>query len=402
MDALRGIVRLIERTGHEGERCEDADSGLLGMLDRLCGCVTSNEAVLVAPGASAIGVFTAGASEKTIRIDVDILNRMMNLVGELVLTRNQILRSQVDEESFPELARRLDAVTIDLREVVMQARMQPVGQLFGKFPRLVRDLSLSCGKEVRLVLEGQDTALDKSLLEAIKDPLTHALRNAVDHGVESPAERLAAGKPRVGLIRVTAFQREGSVVIELVDDGGGIQAEKVVAKALQAGLISADATSRMTPAEMLQLIFLPGVSTAGTVTNVSGRGVGMDVVKNNVERIGGSADISSTPGKGTMLRLRIPLTLAIVPALVVESGGQSFCLPQSTLLELVHVPWNEASELIEKIGEAEMYRLRETLLPMVWLDRLLAFEAGERRRPEHGFYLAVLEIDGCRFGLAVR
>ncbi len=401
MDALRGLVRLIERTGYEGECSDDADSSLLGMLNDLCGCANSNEPSPPATGVAAVSAFAARASEKTIRIEVEILNRMMNLVGELVLTRNQMLRSQVDKESFPQLARRLDAVTIDLRDVVMQARMQPVGQLFGKFPRLVRDLALSCGKEVRLVLEGQDTALDKSLLEAIKDPLTHALRNAIDHGVESPTERLAAGKPRLGLVRVTAFHREGAVVIELADDGGGINVEKVLAKAAQANLVTADAASKMTPAEKLQLIFLPGVSTARTVTNLSGRGVGMDVVKNNIERIGGSVEITSALGKGTMLRLRIPLTLAIIPALVVESGGQSFCLPQSALLELVHVPWKEASELVEKIGEAEMYRLRETLLPMVWLDRLLELEADERRRADHGFYLAVLEFEGCRFGLAV-
>ena len=275
---------------------------------------------------------------------------MMNLVGELVLTRNQMLQSDMEAANFPELARRLDSVTADLRETVMQARMQPVGHLFGKFPRMVRDLAQTCGREVRIEFFGQETGLDKSLLEAIKDPLTHAVRNAVDHGIEPPAERVMAGKPSEGCVRLRAFHQSGSVVIEVADDGAGIAMERVLAKAVERGLVTAEQAAEMTEREALQLIFLPGFSTAAAVTTVSGRGVGMDVVRANVEKVGGSVELESQVGMGTTLRLRVPLTLAIVPALVVRSGGQSFALPQSALVELVYVPQRDAETAVERIG----------------------------------------------------
>ena len=342
----------------------------------------------------------AALSDKTLRIDVEVLNRMMNLVGELVLTRNQMLQSGMDAANFPELARRLDSVTADLRETVMQARMQPVGNLFGKFPRMVRDLAQTCGREVRIEFSGQETGLDKSLLEAIKDPLTHAVRNAVDHGIEPPSVRVMAGKPAEGCLRLRAFHQSGSVVIELADDGAGIGIERVRAKAVERGLVTIEQAESMTEREALQLIFLPGFSTAAAVTTVSGRGVGMDVVRANVEKVGGSVELESKVGLGTTLRLRVPLTLAIVPALVVRSGGQSFALPQSALVELVYVPKRDEEKAVERMGEAELYRLRERLLPIVWLDRLLGLEmrSGEDR---HGFYMAVLEAEGCRYGLVV-
>ncbi len=270
-----------------------------------------------------------GSTDKTLRIDVDVLNRMMNLVGELVLTRNQMLQSNMEAANFPELARRLDSVTADLRETVMQARMQPVGNLFGKFPRMVRDLARTCGRDVRIEFSGQETGLDKSLLEAIKDPLTHAVRNAVDHGIEAPHVRVLAGKPAEGCVRLRAFHQSGSVVIEVADDGAGIGIERVLAKAVERNLVTAEQAAEMSEREALQLIFLPGFSTAAAVTNVSGRGVGMDVVRANVEKVGGSVEVESKMGVGTTLRLRVPLTLAIVPALVVRSGGQSFALPQT-------------------------------------------------------------------------
>ena len=345
-------------------------------------------------------VSATALSDKTLRIDVEVLNRMMNLVGELVLTRNQMLQSGVEATNFPELARRLDSVTADLRETVMQARMQPVGNLFGKFPRMVRDLAQTCGREVRIEFSGQETGLDKSLLEAIKDPLTHAVRNAVDHGIEPPAVRVLAGKPSEGCLRLRAFHQSGSVVIELADDGAGIAIERVLAKAVERGLVTPEQAADMTEREALQLVFLPGFSTAAAVTTVSGRGVGMDVVRANVEKVGGSVELESKVGVGTTLRLRVPLTLAIVPALVVRSGGQSFALPQSALVELVYVPKRDEERAVERMGAAELYRLRERLLPIVWLDRLLGLEmrSGEDR---HGFYMAVLEAEGCRYGLVV-
>jgi two-component system chemotaxis sensor kinase CheA len=430
MDGLRAILTLIEETGGEGTRSGDEDGELIAELALLNGAmppadvdaellnavVDTGEASVASrpgagnskvPGALQAPVPTAGnreanaaGNDKTLRIDVDVLNRMMNLVGELVLTRNQMLQSDMAAANFPELARRLDSVTADLRETVMQARMQPVGNLFGKFPRMVRDLARTCGREVRIEFAGQETGLDKSLLEAIKDPLTHAVRNAVDHGIEGPADRVLAGKPAEGCVRLKAFHQSGSVVIEVADDGAGIPLERVLAKAIERSLVTAEQAAGMSEREALQLIFLPGFSTAAAVTTVSGRGVGMDVVRANVEKVGGSVEVESRRGEGTTLRLRVPLTLAIVPSLVVRSGGQSFALPQSALVELVDIPKREQAHLLQQIGSAELYRLRESLLPMIWLDRLLGLE-GEGSETSQGHYMAVLEAEGCRYGLVV-
>ncbi len=423
LDGLRAILVLIEETGGEGTRSGDEDGELIAKLALLNGAMPPTEiepallhavvdtgAVPASPKAedtiSTPGSATANserngaANDKTLRIDVDVLNRMMNLVGELVLTRNQMLQSDMASANFPELARRLDSVTADLRETVMQARMQPVGNLFGKFPRMVRDLARTCGREVRVEFTGQETGLDKSLLEAIKDPLTHAVRNAVDHGIESPTDRVLAGKPAEGCVRLKAFHQSGSVVIEVADDGAGIPMERVLAKAVERNLVTPEQAAGMSEREALQLIFLPGFSTAAAVTTVSGRGVGMDVVRANVEKVGGSVEVESRRGEGTTLRLRVPLTLAIVPSLVVRSGGQSFALPQSALVELVDIPQREFARVVQRIGSAELYRLRERLLPMVWLDRLLGLEP-DNPEASQGHYLAVLEADGCRYGLVV-
>jgi two-component system chemotaxis sensor kinase CheA len=407
MDGLRAILRLIELTGSEGSRPDDEDSELIAQIEALHrGRSELAAPVPVQSDASLPAASAAPASGQTLRIDVEVLNRVMNLVGELVLTRNQILQSSAAQgnsgvDGFPALARRLDAVTADLREAVMRARLQPVGHLFGKLPRLVRDLAVSCGKRVRIECEGQETGLDKSLLEAIKDPLTHALRNAIDHGIEAARVRQLAGKPAEGRLQLRAYHHNGSVVIEVEDDGAGIGKSRLLATALDRGLITPERAAAMSEREALQLIFLPGFSTAAKVTHISGRGVGMDVVRANVEKVGGTVEIESVEGRGTLLRLRVPLTLAIVQALVVRSGGQSFCLPQSALAELVYVPWSEAATKVEWIGGAELFPLRDRLLPMVRLDRLLGLDRLPANRQEHGFYLAVLEAGGCRYGLAV-
>ncbi len=422
MDGLRAILLLIERTGTEGVRARDEDSQLIALMARLNlgaegyaaeslpGDAAGAKAEVLleggdAPGGgrreAALAADASGLGEKTLRIDVAVLNRMMNLVGELVLTRNQILQTQADAGNFAELARRLDSVTADLRETVMQARMQPVGHLFQKFPRMVRDLAKSCGKLVRIEFSGQETGLDKSLLEAIKDPLTHAVRNAIDHGIEEPEVRVRAGKPTEGVVRLRARHHNGWVVIEVTDDGAGIQTARVLAKALERQLVTEEEAAEMTERQVLQLVFQPGFSTAAEVTHVSGRGVGMDVVLANVEKVGGTVELESQAGQGTLLRLRVPLTLAIVRALVVRSGGQSFCLAQSSLAELVYVPAREAETAVERIGDAEIYRLREQLLPMVRLDRMLGLESAQGRAATHGFYLVVLEAEGCRYGLVV-
>ena len=346
-------------------------------------------------------VLQVAAAESTLRVDVNLLNRMMNLVGELVLTRNQVLQACAIVPSLTQLSRRLDMVTADLRESVMKARMQPVSNVFSKVPRMVRDLSQSLGRRVRLEMEGQETELDKSLLEAIKDPLTHAVRNALDHGIEPPEERIAAGKDPEGVLRLRAVQEGSHVIIEIADDGAGISVDRVRDKAIERNLISAERVAQQSERELLQLVFLPGFSTAAAVSNVSGRGVGMDVVRTNVERIGGKVELDSGPGKGTTLRLRIPLTLAIIPALIVRSVGQSFALPQAALSELVHLSQPKAASEIEWIENAPLYRLRGSLLPLVFLNRLLVPGLANDRSDPSESYIAVLEADGRRFGLVV-
>ena len=402
MDGLRTILQTIDTTGTEGEQSTDNDDSLIEILLRLkAGEFVAKEAYPSQNrdgGHPALPATVPSTQDKTLRIDVEVLNRMMNQVGELVLTRNRILRCSPGTEDFPELARRLDSVTAELRESVMQARMQPVGHLFNKFPRMVRDLAIRCGRQVRIEFEGQETGLDKGLLEAVRDPLTHAVRNAVDHGIEPPEERVKAGKPAEGAIRLRAFHQSGSVVIEVIDDGAGISTAQVLARAMERGLATPEQAEAMSQREALQLVFLPGFSTAQQVTNVSGRGMGMDVVRTNVEKVGGSVEVESRVGSGTTVRMRVPLTLAIVPALVVQSGGQSFAVPQNSLVELVYVPRHEVEQSVERMGTSELYRLREGLLPLVWLDRLLKLKRSAGAEAAD-FYIAVVESDGRRYGL---
>jgi two-component system chemotaxis sensor kinase CheA len=341
---------------------------------------------------------TSGTADSTLRVDVDLLNRMMNLVGELVLTRNQILQATSADAGFAVLGRRLDMVTADLRESVMKARMQPVSHVFSRFPRLVRDLALGLDKKVRLEMEGQETELDKSLLEAIRDPLTHSIRNSIDHGIEMPDVRVANGKPAEGLVRLRACHEGSHVIVEVHDDGAGMSIEKIRAKAVERQLVPPARAELMNEREILQLIFLPGFSTAEAVTSVSGRGVGMDVVRTNVEKIGGKVEVDSHAGKGTVLRLRIPLTLAIIPALIVHSRGQNFAVPQASLTELVHLSTGENDPRIERLENAALYRLRGRLLPLVFLDRLLQQTPREIGAPCD---IAILNADGRRFGLIV-
>jgi two-component system chemotaxis sensor kinase CheA len=403
-DGLRGILNLIAETGTEGERSDDDDRELIALLVSL-----KTQAAVSPPPASAhdleaqsparTSLSSSSASTPSLRIDVDVLNRMMNLVGELVLTRNQLLESKPGQPQFPDLKRRLSNVTTELRESVRQARLQPLWQLFGKFPRIVRDLAHTCGREVRIEFEGQDTRLDKSLLDAIRDPLTHAVRNAVDHGIEPPAERLKAGKPAEGVVRLRASQQGAFVVIEVTDDGAGISTERVLRNATERGLINASQAASMGQREALQMIFVAGFSTAREVTAISGRGVGMDVVRTNVETIGGTVEVESQLGAGTTIRLRIPLTLAIVPALIVGSAGHCFALPRSALTELVYVTHRDMPLSIQSIGSAEVYRLRDTLLPLVRLDQLLGLPASLPN--DSATYIAVLEDGTRRFGLVL-
>jgi len=354
------------------------------------------------------------ASESTIRVGVGLLDTLMNLVGELVLARNQILQytKKTEEAGLVTAGQRLNLIASELQESVMKTRMQPIGSIWSRFPRTVRDVALGCGKQVRIQMEGQETELDKTLIEAIKDPLTHLVRNAVDHGIEHPEARRAAGKDPEGVMSLRAFHEGGQVNIEISDDGAGLNLQKVVQKAVQKGLITADQAARMTEREMANLIFAAGLSTAEKVTNVSGRGVGMDVVKTNIERIGGTVDLQTALGKGTTVKIKIPLTLAIVPALIVTSAGQRFAIPQVSLLELVGLDGSQAQKGIEMIHGAPVYRLRGRLLPLVHLKQVLKTgvagstqraDAGEKDRT-HAFErvnIVVLQADGRRFGLVV-
>jgi chemotaxis protein histidine kinase CheA len=314
--------------------------------------------------------------EGNIRVDVSLLDKLMNLVGELVLARNQILQYSTNHQdtSFLNTSQRLNLITTELQEGVMKTRMQPIGNIWSRFPRVVRDLALSCGKQVRVEMEGKETDLDKTIVEAIKDPLTHIVRNSVDHGIESPEERRAKGKPAEGRLFLRAFHEGGQVNIEISDDGAGIDQEKVRQKALEHGLITPEQSSRMSERELLNLVFLPGFSTAGKVTNVSGRGVGMDVVKTNIEKIGGVVDLQSKTGEGTTLKIKIPLTLAIIPALTVTTGGDRYAIPQVSLLELVRLEGEEARKSVETIHGVPVYRLRGRLLPLVYLRRELQIQ----------------------------
>jgi two-component system chemotaxis sensor kinase CheA len=357
------------------------------------------------------------ASDSTIRLDVGLLDRLMNLVGELVLVRNQILQfaNRTEENGLAAIIQRLNLITTELQEGVMKTRMQPIGNIWNKLPRTVRDLALGCGKQVRVEMEGQETDLDKTLIEAIKDPLTHLVRNSVDHGIERPEVRQAAGKDPEGRLTLRAFHEGGQVNIEISDDGAGLDQERIRNKAVQKGLISAEQAGRMSDRELVNLVFLPGFSTAETVTSVSGRGVGMDVVKNHIEKIGGTVDLQSTFGHGVLVRMKIPLTLAIIPALIVTSAGERYAVPQVNLLELVGLDGEASGKGIETIHGTPVYRLRGRLLPLVYLTKALrtttAAPAGATAPGPPGVNsglvnsrrvnIVVLEADGRRFGLVV-
>jgi two-component system chemotaxis sensor kinase CheA len=344
-------------------------------------------------------------SDSMVRVDVGLLDKVMNLVGELVLARNQILQfgHRMKDTSFLAASQRLNLITTELQEGVMKTRMQPIGNIWGQFPRTVRDVALGCGKEVNIEMQGKETELDKTIIEAIKDPLTHLVRNSVDHGIELPEDRVKAGKDRAGRLTLRAFHEGGQVNIEISDDGDGLRVERIRQKAVERGLISAEQAARMPEREIFNLIFLPGFSTAEKVTNVSGRGVGMDVVKTNVEKIGGTVDLQSTPGRGTTVRVKIPLTLAIIPALVVTCSGDRYAIPQVSLLELVRLTPEQATTGIEMVQGAPVHRLRGRLLPLVYLSREMGFSGSQDTKPQKGnvVNIVVLQAEGRQFGLVV-
>jgi len=324
----------------------------------------------------------------------------MNLVGELVLTRNQVLQfsASQDDVVLNGIAHRLNLITAELQERVMKTRMQPVSRIFNQFPRVVRDLAAALHKQIDLEIEGGETELDRTLVEAMKDPLTHIVRNSCDHGIELPADRLASGKAAAGRLLLRAFHEGGQVNIEIADDGAGIDPGRVRSKAIERGLLGAEQAARLSDREAVNLVFLPGFSTARAVTKVSGRGVGMDVVRTHIEAIGGTVELLSLPGAGVTVMIRIPLTLAIVPGLLVQAGGERFVIPQVSLHELIRLDGDSVHNAIEYVHATPVFRRRGGLLPVVDLCQVLKLSA--QRNPDE-LSIVVVEADGRRFALLV-
>jgi len=316
---------------------------------------------------------SGGASETTLRVNVKLLDSLMNLAGELVLSRNELIQAAATTQQnlVASATQRINLVTSELQEAIMLTRMQPVGNIFNKFPRVVRDLAIRLGKKVELSVSGKDVELDKTIIEGLGDPLTHLVRNSADHGIEDPDVRRGRGKSETGQIWLKAYHEAGQVNIEVADDGRGIDPGKVAEAAVQKGLISPKQAQSMSEKEKIALIFLPGFSLAEKVTDVSGRGVGLDVVKTNLDRLGGQIDIESKVGRGTTIRIKLPLTLAIIPSLMISCSGQRYALPRVNVVELLRLPAHQIKDRIEKVGGAEVVRLRQELLPVLSLAKLL-------------------------------
>ncbi|MDP2621142.1 MAG: chemotaxis protein CheW [Hyphomicrobiales bacterium] len=355
-------------------------------------------------------VKASGLKGKSIRVSVDALEHLMTMVSELVLTRNQLLeiarRQEENEYKVPLL--RLSSVTAELQEGIMKARMQPIGNAWQKLPRIVRDLGFELDKRIELEMNGAETELDRQVLELIRDPLTHMIRNSCDHGLETTAERIVAGKPEIGRITLSAYHEGGHIIISIGDDGRGINTESIKRKILSAGLVTEAELEQMTEPQIHKFIFHPGFSTATEVTSVSGRGVGMDVVRANIELIGGSVELKSVAGQGSTFTIKIPLTLAIVSALIVEASGHRFAVPQLSVLELVRVQ-AKSEHRIEMIKDTPVLRLRNQLLPLVHLAKLLMLDDGERggegaggrKTSEETGFIVVTQVGSQCFGIVV-
>lgn len=421
VDVVRGILSVIEETGTDGD---DDYPNLIAKLDKLCidqDCPADNDTTEVEqqeieppvktheknqiePETDVNEAKLSSVTDTTIRVDIALLDKMMNLVGELVLSRNQILQfiNIQDYVTLNAATQHLNLITSELQENVMKTRMQPILNIWNKFPRIVRDLAHSLGKEVVITMEGKETELDKSIIESIKDPLTHIVRNAVDHGIELPDVRESQGKSREALIKLKAYHEGGIVNIEISDNGGGINLEKVKKKALEQGLYTAEQLAHMKENEVINLIFMPGFSTAEKITNISGRGVGMDVVKTNIEKIGGSIDIKSHLGQGTNLKIKIPLTLAIIPAIIVTCNDECYAIPQVNLVELILIEEENIKKDIEYIQNIPIYRLRGKLLPLIYLGEVLKNnKESDVLSKRKSIQIIVLEANDYQYGLIV-
>jgi two-component system chemotaxis sensor kinase CheA len=387
-----------EESPAEMETAEDEDAGEIEAAPELIEDEampeTIEELAEASPAAKAQPVEKAGGVEdkkesaiasQSIRVNVDLLENLMTMVSEMVLTRNQllqILRGQKDSE-FAAPLQRLNQVVSELQEGVMMTRMQPIGNAWAKLPRIVRDLSLELGKKMELVMKGAETELDRQVLDLIKDPLTHMVRNSADHGLESTDKRIAAGKPEAGKITLNAYHEGGHIIIQISDDGSGLPTEILKNKAIASGLTTEAEAETMTEQQIQKFIFKAGFSTAAEVTSVSGRGVGMDVVRTNIEKIGGTIELNSVEGRGTTFTIKIPLTLAIVSALIVECGGERFAIPQISVLELVRASAN-SENTVERINNTPVLRLRNRLLPLVNLRELMKLDPEAEENPAEG------------------
>ncbi|MFA5582732.1 MAG: chemotaxis protein CheW [Bacteriovoracaceae bacterium] len=400
--AIDVIELLLQRPVHEHER-----PGLRKIADVICRALEKASLVSEIEIASELPKVIAKeekeVSNSSIRVSVSLLDSLMALMGEMVLVRNQVLQfsNKTEDLEFLSMSKRLNVITSEIQEQMMKTRMQAIGNVFAKFNRVVRDLAGDLGKNINLHIEGSETELDRSLLEAIKDPLTHIVRNSCDHGIETPEVRLEKGKPSNGRIEIKAYHEGGQVFIEVKDDGKGLSRQHIINKALEKNLITSSEAQGLSDKEAFELIFLPGFSTASQVSNVSGRGVGMDVVRTNIERIGGNVELSGEENVGTTIKIKIPLTLAIIPALMVKCGGATFAIPQLKLEELVRVDLEDNPHQIETLYGAAMYRLRGNLLQLVDMNVILgesnSFEVGNKTV----FNIAVLNADGNLFGVII-
>ncbi len=336
---------------------------------------------------------------QSIRVTVDTLEHLMTMVSELVLTRNQLLEivRRHEDSEFKTPLQRLSNVTAELQEGVMKTRMQPIGNAWQKLPRILRDLSQELGKQIELEMQGAETELDRQVLDLIKDPLTHMVRNSADHGLESPQERRAAGKPEQGRIRLSAYHEGGYIIIQVADDGRGLDTDRIKAKAVAQDLVSDEDVEKLSEAAIHKFIFQPGFSTAAKITSVSGRGVGMDVVRNNIDQIGGTIDVKSVAGVGLSFTIKIPLTLAIVSALIVEAAGERFAIPQLSVIELVRARAG-SEHRIERIKDTAVLRLRDKLLPLTRLGELLG---GKTERALESGFIVVTQVGSQTFGIVV-
>jgi two-component system chemotaxis sensor kinase CheA len=404
-DALRAVLLSIQTTGGEGnEQYTDLietlrETHALGMQSHSSQPAAPSSSAAIPPPPDSDPKTTL--SETALRVDITLLDHLMNLAGELVLARNQILQTakRIDDPAFRSIVQRLNSVTSELQEGVMKTRVQPLSSLWDKLPRIVRDISHSTGKVVRLKVSGEHTEVDKAILEAIKDPLIHLLRNSIDHGIEPSEQRQKLGKPTEGQLWLRAFPDGGYVIIELRDDGAGLDTEKIKQRAISRGLLSARQAEGMSDSQIHRYIFAPGFSTADHITTLSGRGVGMDVVRSNIESISGQVQIASESGKGTTIRLKIPLSLSIIPTLLISTEQEMFAIPEAAVTELVKISSEQRSSVVVHAGNAWFLRLRDELLPLLSLSEYLALGPSGIQREDS--VTVVLNVEGCRFGLVV-